>query len=102
MAPDPSSDEVNQAWGVPVLETVVCPDGEGWLLDTTKFGRLALRESLIVRMGYANDDLVRNILRYVAEERCVLTVERPAAVLHLTTLPTLAATETDEPAKRSK
>jgi hypothetical protein len=24
----------------------------------------------------------------VAEERCVLTVERPAAVLHITTLPT--------------
>lgn len=71
VAPDPSRDEVDSVWGVSVLETTVVPDGEGWLLDTTKFGRLAVRESLVVRIGYANDDLVRNILRYVAEERCV-------------------------------
>jgi hypothetical protein len=90
---DVTSDEVNQVWGVPVLETTVVPDGEGWLLDTTKFGRLAVRETLVVRIGYANDDLIRNTLRYVCEERCVLTVERPAAVLHITSLPTVAAAE---------
>ena len=37
--------------------------------------------------GYANDDLVRNILRTVCEERLVLTVTRPAAVLAITDLP---------------
>jgi hypothetical protein len=81
---------------VPVLETTACPDGEGWLLDTTKFGRLAVRETLTMRVGYSGTDFVQNVLRYVAEERCVLTVERPSAVLHLTTLPTVAATDTTD------
>jgi HK97 family phage major capsid protein len=89
---DVTSDQVDQVWGVEVLETTVVPDGEGWLLDTTKFGRLAVRETLAVRIGYSGTDFVQNILRYVCEERCVLTVERPAAVLHITTLPTTAAT----------
>ena len=74
---------------MPVLATTVCPDGEGWLLDTTKFGRLAVRETLMLRIGYANDDFVKNVVRYICEERCVLTVERPSAVLHITTLPAL-------------
>jgi hypothetical protein len=78
--------EVNSVWGVPVVSTTACPDGEGWLLDTTRLGRLAVRESLTVRMGFGNDDFVRNIVRYVCEERCVLTVERPSAVLHITGL----------------
>ena len=30
-------------------------------------------------LGYADDDLVRNQLRWVAETRLVLTVERPTA-----------------------
>ena len=55
---------------------------------------MAVRESLSARMGFANDDFVRNIVRYVCEERCVLTVERPSAVLHITTLPTVAPLET--------
>jgi hypothetical protein len=80
---------VDRIWGVEVLETTVCPDGEGWLLDTTKFGRLAVREPLTVRIGYSGTDFVENVLRYVCEERCVLTVERPSAVLHITTLPTV-------------
>jgi hypothetical protein len=102
VAADPSRDEVNQAWGVPVLETTVCPDGQGWLLDTTKFGRLAVRETLALRIGYSGTDFVQNILRYVCEERCVLTVERPAAVLHITTLPTTtAATGSSRPAAKT-
>ena len=94
VAADPSRDEVNQAWGVPVLETTACGDGEGWLLDTSKFGRLAVRETLALRIGYSGTDLIQNVLRYVCEERCVLTVERPSAVLHITTLPTTATTDT--------
>jgi capsid protein len=101
VAPDPSRDEVDQVWGVPVLETTVCPDGEGWLLDTTKFGRLAVRETLALRIGYSGTDFVTNVLRYVCEERCVLTVERPAAVLHITTLPTAATTGSSKPATKT-
>lgn len=91
---------MNQAWGVPVLETTACPDGEGWLLDTTKFGRLAVRETLTLRVGYSGTDFVQNVLRWVAEERCVLTVERPSAVLHITTLPTTAADTLKRPRPR--
>ena len=87
VAPDPTSSEANTAWGVPVVATTACPSGEGWLLDTKMFGRLAVHETLTVRMGYANDDFVRNLVRYVCEERAVLCVERPSAVLHFTTLP---------------
>ena len=35
---------------------------------------------------HANDDLVRNLLRFVGEERLVLCVTRPAAVLKITNL----------------
>jgi HK97 family phage major capsid protein len=91
---DVAVDPVDRIWGVDVVETVVCPAGEGWLLDTTKLGRLAVRETMALRIGYSGTDFVQNVLRYVAEERCVLTVERPAAVLHITTLPTVLATET--------
>lgn len=40
-----------------------------------------------MRVGYANDDLTRNILRYVAEERLVSCATRPAAVPSITNLP---------------
>ena len=61
--------------------------GVGVLLDSTKFGRMAVREPLSVRVGFANDDLVRNIYRWVCEERLALAVERPSAILSITKLP---------------
>jgi hypothetical protein len=86
---DVTVDPVDRIWGVPVVETTAVADGEAWLLDTTKFGRLAVREPMSMRVGYSGTDFVNNVLRYLAEERCVLTVERPSAVLHITTLPTV-------------
>jgi hypothetical protein len=86
---DVATDPTDRVWGVPVVETTAVADGEAWLLDTTKFGRLAVREPMSMRIGYSGTDFVQNVLRYVAEERCVLTVERPSAVLHMTTLPTV-------------
>jgi Phage capsid family len=94
VAPDPSLSEVSSVWGVPVVATTACPVADGWLLDTTKFGRLAVRETLVVRIGYSGDDFVRNVVRYVAEERCVLTVERPSAICRITGLtPTKSASK---------
>jgi hypothetical protein len=57
---------------------------------------------LALRIGYSGTDFVQNVVRYVAEERCVLTVERPAAVLHLTgfTTTTTRATTAKAPAKK--
>jgi hypothetical protein len=47
-----------------------------------------VREGLTVRQGLAEDDFIRNLLRWVWEERLNLGVERPNAVLYLTDLPT--------------
>jgi len=103
VAADPSQDQVEQVWGIEVLQSTEFTPGEGVLLDTTLFGRVAVRETLTLRIGYANDDLVRNILRHVAEERLNVAVERPAAICHITGLPATAptVTETEGTSKKS-
>ena len=87
VAADPSQDEVDRIWGISTLVTTQLTPGVGVLLDSTKFGRMAVREPLSVRVGFANDDLVRNIYRWVCEERLALAVERPSAILSITKLP---------------
>jgi HK97 family phage major capsid protein len=91
VASDPSTAEVLNAWGVPVLVTTQNPQGKGLLLDTTKLGYVAVRESMVMRIGATNDDFTKNIVRTVAEERLVLCVTRPAAVLAISNLPTTTA-----------
>ena len=39
-----------------------------------------------MRIGYSGDDFVKNILRFVGEERLVLCVTRPAAVMSISGL----------------
>jgi HK97 family phage major capsid protein len=87
-APDPTADEAASIWGMPVLVTTQLAAGAGVLLDTTKFGRVLVREGLSLRTGSNNDDFTHNIVRFVAEERLSLAVERPAALLSITGLPT--------------
>jgi HK97 family phage major capsid protein len=86
--PDPTVGEANSAWGIPVITTTQIAAGAGVMLDSTKFGRVYVRSPLSVRTGWTEDDFTRNLTRFVAEERVVLAVERPAAVLKLTGLPT--------------
>jgi HK97 family phage major capsid protein len=85
--PDPTQGAADTIWGVPVLQTTACAIGDGFLLDTTKFGKVLVREGLTVRQGLAEDDFVSNRLRWVWEERFNLAVERPSAVLKLSGLP---------------
>ena len=85
---DPTVGEADSVWGVPVVSTTACPAGKGVLLDTSKFGYVAVRESLSMRVGYSGTDLVDNVFRTVAEERLVLCVTRAAAVLAISNLPT--------------
>ena len=87
VAADPSQDEVDRIWGISTLVTTQLTPGVRVLLDFTKFGRMAVREPLSVRVGFANDDLVRNIFRWVCEQRLALAVERPSAILSITKLP---------------
>lgn len=71
-----------------MLTTTQCPAGTAILLDTTKMGRVCIREPLSVRIGFAGGDFTDNIVRYVSEERLNLAVERPSAILALSGLPT--------------
>ena len=87
VAADPSQDEVDRIWGISRLVTTQLTPGVGVLLDSIKFGRMAIREPLSGRVGFANDDLVRNIYRWVCEQRLALAVERPPAILSITKLP---------------
>lgn len=88
LSPDPSQGQGNQIWGIPVLTTTQCIPGDAFLLDTDRFGAAVIREGLVVRQGLSEDDFIRNIIRFISEERLNLAVERPLAVMHLENLPT--------------
>jgi HK97 family phage major capsid protein len=90
LSPDPSAGQGNSLWGVPVLTTTVCAPGDGFLIDTNLFGAVIVREGLVVRQGLSDDDFVRNIVRFISEERLNVACERPKAVLRLLNLPTTA------------
>ena len=106
VSPDPSVDQVEQVFGVDVLQSTEFNKGDGILLDTTVFGRVAVRESLILRVGHGvvsgQSDFLSNILRWIAEERLNLAVERPAAICWITGLPTAPATGTTTKAAAKK
>jgi HK97 family phage major capsid protein len=95
---NPTDDQAETVWGIDVLQSTEFTAGEGVLLDTTLFGRVAVREPLVMRVGYGvvsgQSDFISNILRWIAEERLNLAVERPAAICHITGLPTAAPTTT--------
>ena len=48
---DPSTSEVNSAWGIPVLVSTQFTAGKVVLLDTSIYGRAVIREPLITRIG---------------------------------------------------
>jgi HK97 family phage major capsid protein len=85
---DPTRAEANSVFNVEVLTTTAIAAGTGVMMDTQKFGRVLVREGITVHTGQANDDFVKNIQRFVMEERLVLAVERPTAVLAISNLPT--------------
>ena len=85
--PDPTQGAGSQIWGIEVLVTTALDEGTGVVLDTRKFGRALVRESLSLRTGTDSGDFTRNIWRYIVEERLTLAVERPSAVCKITGLP---------------
>jgi hypothetical protein len=88
--PDPTADQAESIWGIDVLVSTRFTAGEAVLLDTTLFGRVAVREPLGVRIGYSGTDFTDNVVRTVVEERLNLAVERPTAIIHVTGLPATA------------
>jgi len=68
----------------------------------TLFGRVGVRESLVLRVGYSGTDFTDNVVRQVCEERLNLAVERPAAICWIKNLPTAAPTATTTKAAAKK
>ena len=97
---DPSTSEVNTAWGVPVLVSTQFTAGKFVLLDTSRYGRAIIRESLVTRIGYAGTDFTDNIVRFVAEERLTQTIERPKAICVISNMPTTTTTTKTTAAKK--
>ena len=97
---------MDSIWGIAVTVTTQCQTGDGLLVDTNKYGRAVVREPLSMRIGWANDDFTRNILRTVCGERLNNAIERPTAVLKISNLPLTALAEaraaSSKPAKASK
>ena len=87
VAPDPTQDETKTLWGLDVLSTIACPQGQALMIDTTKFGYVVIREGLTMRVGYDSGDFTANMQRIVVEERLNVAVVRPAAVLAVANLP---------------
>ena len=81
VAADPSTSEVNTAWGIPVVVSTQFTAGKVVLLDSTLYGRVVVRESLVTRIGYTGTDFTNNIVRLVSELRLTQTIERPKAIL---------------------
>jgi hypothetical protein len=67
--------------------------GTGVLFDTTIYGRVVVRESLVTRIGYSGTDFTQNVVRLLSEERITQTIERPQSICKITGLPTAAPTE---------
>jgi Phage capsid family len=86
IAGDPLHEAVTNAWGVPVVTTTACNDGDMFLVDTSKFGSVLVREGISTHMGYSGTGLIENILTVVAEERLTVANVIPSAVLYLTNL----------------
>jgi hypothetical protein len=68
--------EVNTIWGVSVLVITQLSAGTGVLMDTTKFGRVLVREPIGLRIGYTGSDFTQNIVRFIAQERIAAALWR--------------------------
>ena len=86
-AADPSDDEVNTAWGIPVVVSTQFTPGTFTLVDTSIYGRVVVRESLVTRIGVAGTDFTDNVVRLLAEQRFTQTIERPQAICVISKLP---------------
>jgi HK97 family phage major capsid protein len=86
IAGDPLQESVMSVWGIPVITTTACHDGDAFLVDNSKFGSVLVREGIQTHMGYQGEGFIENILTVVAEERIALANVIPSAVNYVTNL----------------
>ena len=73
-------------WGLPVVVSNRITSGTALVGNFAVGAKLHLREDATVKVGMANDDFTRNIVRVLAEMRAALTIRRPSAFAKVTSL----------------
>ncbi len=71
-------------WGLPVVVTDGITEGTGLVGDFGNFSLLAERKQLTIKVGFQNDDFIRNQRSIVAEIRVALAVLRANAFATVT------------------
>lgn len=74
-------------WGMLVRPVVAMPQGTSLLGNFQTFSKLWRRAGLTIRVAYANDDVLKNLVRLIAEERVALQISRAAAFATISGLP---------------
>jgi HK97 family phage major capsid protein len=77
-----------QIAGVPVKISTDVPAGTAVMLDTSRYGYVVVRESMLVLDGYNASDFIENLRSWVIETRLTQIVTRPTAICTITGLET--------------
>lgn len=73
-------------WGMTVRPVVAMTSGTALLGNFQAFSKLWRRAGLSIRVAYANDDALKNLVRLIFEERVALEIDRAAAFCKVTGL----------------
>jgi HK97 family phage major capsid protein len=83
----PSMVGANTLWGLPVVESEAIPQGTALVGDFNMGCTLFDREQAVIRVGFVNDQFIRNIQTLLAELRAAFIVWRPTAFSKVTGVP---------------
>ena len=76
---NPSEMGPDRIWGLPVVLDAGLTEGTGIVGDFANYSLLAERKGLTIKVGYQNDDFIKNQRSIVAEIRAAFAVLRPTA-----------------------
>lgn len=75
----PDTSAITSMWGMPIIRTNRMPQGKALLGDFRTYAEILDREDLTIRLGWANDDFLKNLQRVLAEARNTLNIYRASA-----------------------
>ena len=88
VAGNPATDgAIKTMWGKTIIVTNQINQGTLLLGDFATYAQIFRRLELLIRVGWANDDFLKNMQRILAEERMVLQILRGSAFGQLTGIP---------------
>lgn len=80
---DPAAQTMPMLWGLPVVPTASQTVGNFTVLDARQAGYIADRETANVRISeHDGENFVRNMVTILAEERTLIVIERPTAIVY--------------------